>query len=155
MSKIQGLDSLIKKLDELGGDVNQTLYRSMQVQGQIVKDAAKDLVPVDNGDLRQSIYRKTTRREKDVKAEIYTNKEYAAYVEFGTGKVGERTNQNTEVNLAYKQDKWKVYIPGVGVRWTAGQPAQPYMYPALKDNMELITKNLKKSLEAAIKEVSK
>ena len=73
----------------------------------------------------------------------------------GTGKVGERTNKNTDLNVSYKQDKWKVNIPDVGVRWIEGQPAQPYLYPALKNNEDKIIDNIKEDLKKAIREVSK
>ena len=81
--------------------------------------------------------------------------EHAPYVEFGTGKVGERTNTNTNVNVSYKQDKWKVNIPDVGVRWIEGQPAQPFLYPALKNNEDKILKNIKEDVKQAIREVAK
>lgn len=154
---VVGLDKLIKKLDRLGGNIEETLKLSMQKQGELVKGDAKDLAPVDIGDLRQSIYKKTTITKSKITSTIYTNSDHAAYVEFGTGKVG----QNTPVvnkypgQLAYKQDKWKVNIPGVGVRYIAGQPAQPYLYPALKNNEDKIIENIKDDVKKAIRSVAK
>lgn len=152
---VVGLDSLLKKLNKLGGNVEEVLYKSMQKQGKLVKGDAKELCPVDTGDLSQSIKRQTKRYKGKIASKIYTNSEYAAYVEFGTGKVGERTNTNTKVNVSYKQDKWRVNIPDVGVRWIEGQPAQPYLYPALKNNEEKILKNIKEDVKQAIREVAK
>lgn len=154
-NSIIGLDSLLKKLDKLGGNVEEVLYKSMQQQGELVKSDAKELCPVDTGDLRKSIYKKTKRAKGRIVSTIYTNSDHAAYVEFGTGKVGERTNTNTNVNVSYKQDKWKVNIPDVGVRWIEGQPAQPYLYPALKNNEEKVIENIKEDVKKAIKEVAK
>lgn len=154
-NSVIGLDSLLKKLNSLGGNVEEVLYKSIQQQGELVKGDSKELCPVDTGDLRQSIHKRTKRYKDKIVSEIYTNSEYAAYVEFGTGKVGEKTNTNKNVNVSYKQDKWKVNIPDVGVRWIEGQPAQPYLYPALKNNEEKILKNIKEDVKQAIREVAK
>lgn len=156
MSKsVVGLDSLLKKLNKLGGNVEETLYKSIQKQGEFVKGEAKLLCPVDTGDLRQSIKKQTKRYKGKIVSKIYTNSDHATYVEFGTGKVGEMTNKNTKVNVSYKQDKWLANIPDVGPRWVEGQPAQPYLYPALKNNEEKIIESIKEDIKEAIKEVSK
>lgn len=155
MSNIIGIETLLKRLNSLGGNVEETLYKSIQKQGELVKGEAKMLCPVDTGDLRKSIYKKTKRAKGKITGVVYTNSDHAAYVEFGTGKVGERTNKNTNVNVSYKQDKWKANIPDVGVRWTEGQPAQPYLYPALKNNEDKILKNIKEDVKQAIREVAK
>lgn len=152
---VVGLDSLLKKLSKLSGNVEEVLYESMQKQGELVKGDAKDLCPVDTGDLRNSIKRETKRYKGKIVARIYTNSDHAAYVEFGTGRVGERTNKNTKVNVSYKQDKWLANIPGVGPRWIEGQPAQPYLYPALKNNEERVIENIKEDVRKAIREVAK
>lgn len=158
MSKsVVGLDSLLKKLDKLGGNVDEVLYKSMQQQGELVKGDAKDLCPVDLGDLRSSIKSRTSKEKGRVISEISTNSDHAAYVEFGTGKKGETTPSVDKYPgpLSYKQDKWKVNIPDVGVRWIEGQPAQPYLYPALKNNEEKVIENIKEDVKKAIKELAK
>lgn len=153
MSKIEGLDSLLRKLDSLGGNVDKTMYQSVSKQGLFVQGEAKDLCPVDTGDLKQLIQCNTVQANSKVISIISTNSDHAPYVEFGTGKVGENTN--TYPGISFKQDKWKVNIPDVGVRWVEGQPAQPYLYPALKSNEETVVNNIKKDVKKAIKEVSK
>lgn len=155
MSSVKGIETLLKKLNKLGGNVEETLYKSIQKQGELVKGEAKLLCPVDTGDLRKSIYKKTKREKGKIVATVSTNSDHAAYVEFGTGKVGERTNKNTKVNVSYKQDKWLANIPDVGLRWIEGQAAQPYLYPALKNNEEKILENIKADIKQAIREVAK
>ena len=155
MNNIKGLETLVNRLNNLGGNVDETVYKSMQKQGQLVKSEAKLLCPFDTGDLVKSIHKKTTKHKGKVIGSIYTNSDHAVYVEFGTGKVGERTNKNTDLNVSYKQDKWKVNIPDVGVRWIEGQPAQPYLYPALKNTEDKIIDNIKEDLKKAIREGSK
>lgn len=154
-NSVVGLDNLLKKLSQLGGNVEETLYKSIIKQGELVKGEAKLLCPVDTGDLRKSIYKKTKRSKGKIIGIVYTNSDHAAYVEFGTGRAGERTNKNANVNVSYKQDKWLVNIPDVGPRWIEGQPAQPYLYPALKNNEKRIIELIKADLRKAIREVAK
>lgn len=157
MSNVVGLESLLKKLNSLGGNVEETVYKSMQRQGQLVKDDAQDSVSVDTGDLKKSIYRETKKIKGKITVRVYTNSDHAAYVEFGTGKKGETTSVEDKYPgpLSYKQDKWLVDIPDVGYRWIEGQPAQPYLYPALKNNEDRIIKNIRQDIEEAIRKVAK
>lgn len=157
MSDIKGLNSLMKKLDSLGGDVEKTLFKAVDKQGRFVQGEAKDLCRVDTGDLKQSIICTTVHANNKISSVISTNSDHATYVEFGTGKKGENTPVEDKYpgNLTYKQDKWLVNIPDVGVRWIEGQPAQPYLYPALKNNRDEVIKNIKEDLQDAIREITK
>lgn len=152
---IVGLESLLNKLNKLGGNVEETLYNSVAKQTKFVQGEAKELCPVDTGDLRNSIKADTEKNKNEIVGTVSTNSDHAAFVEFGTGKVGERTNTNTKVNVSYKQDKWLANIPDVGPRWIEGQPAQPYLYPALKNNEDKILENIKSDVKQAIREVVK
>lgn len=152
---VVGLDSLLKKLNKLGGNIDEVLTQSIGQQTKLVQGDAKDLCPVDLGDLRNSIKGNVKKYKGRIVGVVSTNSDHAAYVEFGTGKVGERTNKNNKVNVSYKQDKWLVNIPDVGPRWIEGQPAQPYLYPALKNNEERIIENIKADVRKAIREVAK
>lgn len=156
-NSVGGLDSLLKKLDKLGGNVDEVLYKSIQKQGKLVQGDAKELCPVDLGDLRKSIISETKKESGRIVSTISTNSDHAAYVEFGTGRKGETTPVQDKYpgELHYKQDKWKVNIPDVGVRWIEGQPAQPYLYPALKNNEEKVLENIKEDVKKGIKEVAK
>lgn len=140
---INGVESLLNKLDRLGGNSEVVLYKSLQKQGELVKSEAKTLCPVaqkQGGDLRDSIRRSTKRYKGKIVARVYTNSDHAAYVEFGTGMRGEASNTNSNVEVAYKQD------------WS-GMEAQPYLYPALKNNEGKIMENIKDELKKAIREV--
>jgi HK97 gp10 family phage protein len=55
-----------------------------------VERAAKRACPVDTGRLRSSIARETGRDERGLVARIGTDVDYAAYVEFGTGRMSAR-----------------------------------------------------------------
>lgn len=58
----------------------------------------------------------------------------------------------------YSQEKWKGVIPGLvtdtdkGIRYIAGQPAQPYLYPAIRDNEDQIIDKLNADVLKAIEE---
>lgn len=151
---VQNVDKLLRKLKRMDIDVNDTLAPIMARQAKFVQGTAKDLCPVDLGQLRNSI-RTTTRKSKyKVTALVHTNTEYAAYVEFGTGKVGETTPVANKYPgpLSYKQTKWRARIPDVGWRYVAGQSAQPFLYPALKNNESKVRDNIANDLKQVIRE---
>lgn len=123
--QITGADSLMRKLNQLGGNSVECMARGIQKTTLIVEGDAKDLCPVDNGDLRGSIHSKTEIQLDKVTGTVYTNKEYAAYPEYGTGQRGLESPSppKAPIGNGYRED------------W-AGMPAQPYMYPALMQNKE-------------------
>ena len=85
---------------------------------------AKGLCPVDTGALRNSISHKVDESERAVY--VGSNNQYAAYVELGTGRYypGGRPTPWT-------------YQDAKGVwHWTHGNPAQPYLAPAVKDHVQ-------------------
>ncbi len=118
--EINVIDNSKEALAALDGAIIRALERcGMQAEGY-----AKDLTPVDTGNLRNSI---THKLEPDGKAvQIGTNTEYAPYVELGTGKYAE----------GGRKDPW-VYQDDEG-RWhhTNGQRAQPYLKPAVEDHKQ-------------------
>ena len=152
---IKGIDSLMKKLTELGGNADKVLETSIAKQTKLVQGEAKDLCPVDTGDLRQSIFTYVKASKGTVIGTVFTNIEHASYVEFGTGKKGEASGGDKYPGpLAYKQDKWLANIPDVGLRWIEGQPAQPFLYPALKNNEDIVIQGIKRDFRKAIREIS-
>lgn len=152
---INGVSNLLKKLDALDVGSKKVLRQSIGRNIKMVQGEAKLLCPVDSGGLRNSITTNVKETDKGITATVSTNMEYAPYVEFGTGKKGENSGGDKYPGpLSYKQDKWRVNIPDVGVRWIEGQPAQPYLYPALKNNEDKVIKSIKEDLNKKIKEVS-
>lgn len=107
--------------------------RALERCGMQAEGYAKDLTPVDTGNLRNSI----THKVVDDTVYIGTNNEYATYVELGTGKYAE----------GGRQDPW-VYQDEEG-RWhhTNGQRAQPYLKPAVTDHKQTYRNIVKDELE--------
>ena len=109
--------------------------RALERCGMQAEGYAKDMTPVDTGNLRNSITHKVVENE----VYIGTNNEYAAYVELGTGKYAE----------GGRKDPW-VYQDDEG-RWhhTDGQRAQPYLKPAVADHKQTYRNIIKDELENA------
>lgn len=98
------------------------IRRALERCGMQAEGYAKDLTPVDTGNLRNSITHKVLEKE----VHIGTNNEYAAYVELGTGKEAEGGRPDPWV---YQDDEGRWH-------WTAGNPAQPYLKPAVADHKQ-------------------
>lgn len=131
------------------------LKEAVQKATQLVHGQAKALAPADTGLLRESIHMQVKDTGKAIEGRVYTNTEYAAYVEFGTGIKGNGTYpyQVEGLNLEYRNKGWAYYDEDKG-EWiyTKGQKAQPYMYPALKQNEKAIKKILKNGVHTKLKE---
>ena len=124
--EFKGLTQILAKYQKLPEKVEYAIADGINKAAGIVEGSAKRLCPVDTGHLRGSIHiMKEAIPGKDMKAIVGTNVEYAPYVEFGTGVRGQATNENTKIAVSYKQD------------W-AGQIAQPYLAPALRNNKDRI-----------------
>lgn len=101
----------------------------------LVERSAKQKCPKDTGALRNSI-------SSEVRGHygiIFTNQDYAPYVEYGTGLFAEGGNGRTDVPWVYQADNGEWYS-------TSGHPPQPFMRPALDENKEMIYKILKGAL---------
>jgi len=98
--------------------------RALERCGEQAEGYAKDLTPVDTGNLRNSITHQVDEGESAVY--IGTDVEYAPYVELGTGKYAEGGRPTP---WAYQDDEGNWH-------WTAGNPAQPFLAPAVKDHAQ-------------------
>lgn len=159
---IKGLDSFFKKLNNLPTGITKEVAKQVKREGKMVQASAKMLCPVNKygagGELRQSIKEKTEIEDSLVRSTVFTNKKYASYVEFGTGPVGQEHHEgiSPEVNPAYTQDGWVYHNDDLDeFFYTKGQPARPYLYPALKNYEETATKNIKKATKDSLKKVCK
>lgn len=143
--EIKGLDSLRKKLQALGGALEQTTEKGVEKATKTVQTAAKLLCPVDTGYLRESIQTGFAWQPSgEYVGTVGTAAEYAPYVEFGTGQMGAASPfpPKAPLSLSYRED-WK------------GQFAQPYLYPALVNNRDRIIKHLEFELRKGIQEAMK
>ena len=121
---IKNIDRLIQRLNRIA---DMELEEKMKEAVTLVHGQAKALAPVDTGNLAGSISMEINKKENDLEGRVYTNIQYAPYVEFGTGVKG---------NGSYPYD-----VNGLKLTYHeswGGMVAQPYMYPALKENEKYI-----------------
>lgn len=177
---VVGAEKLMRQLNNLG-NINPVVEKAVRKETLRVQRNAVLLCPVNHGELRQSIKTKVEATEGMVVGTVYTNKKHAAFVEFGTGPVGEDNHEgiSPNVNPVYSskdgwwfperskdgkqtvtpQDAEKYHWPSMTLEdgsrlfFTKGQPAQPFMYPALKGIEDIVCMNLKAALVAEIEKV--
>lgn len=107
---------------EVLNEFHDAVLRALERCGEQAEGYAKDLAPVDTGNLRNSISHKVDESEPAVY--IGTNVSYAPYVELATGIYAEGGRPTPWV---YRDEEGKFH-------WTAGNPAKPYLAPAVKDH---------------------
>lgn len=140
-----------------------------------VRGAAVMGAPVYGGYLRSNILSEVYQENDMWVGEVYTRVQYAHYVEFGTGPKGAADHDgiSPEVTPSYTPRPWWIHESqlDIGVaqmyHWhyidtpegrfyiCYGQAAQPFMYPALKDNEQTVTDILKGGYEEAIRRAVK
>ncbi len=150
---INGLEKLLNHIERLE---NVSLERPVGKAIGYVQAAAKENCPTGDGELRSSIFTKVEIQNCGESAQgiCYTNKSYGPYVEFGTGPKGQEDHSgiSPHVDVAYSQSPWWIhesqidrstaekyhwfYIDTKDGRFyqCSGQPAHPFMYPALKNH---------------------
>ena len=126
---------------------------------------------ITSGELRNSLQMAITNDVSGIFAHVGTNKQYATYVEFGTGQKGAAHHAGTspDVDVVYSMSPWWIHESMVDraaaetYHWfhidtkdgrfykVTGQPAHPYLYPAFADNKETLKKILAGGFEEAIK----
>lgn len=171
---IRGLDKLLKKYGSLEAAAEHGVKKAIGQGTKIAQAGAVLMCPVGDGELRQSIKTRVTVEDDRVIGTVYTNKKYAAYVELGTGPRGETDHAgiSPEITPFYSQSPWWIHESQVDAKtaekyhWfyidtekgrfyqCSGQPAQPFLYPGLKDNEELICRKINDVLVAEIRKAS-
>lgn len=171
---IKNLDKLMKRINQLQKITSTREFEKIVSRNNkaIVQANAKLLAPVNNGELRNSINADTEIKGSSIIASTYTNKQQAMYVEFGTGPKGQANHEgiSPNVNVSYSQHGWGIPADKVDssdalrYKWpkrvyqgkeyymTSGQAAQPFLYPALKNNETKVINRIAKDLKKKIKE---
>ena len=129
----QSINEAIKKVRQYGKDIDRKtgiLVKRLVDEGvEIAKFEVMALGAFDKGDLLRSLDGVMYADGKS--GIIFTGCDHAAYVEFGTGVVGQRDPHPTmpwayDVN-GHGEDGWYYWDDG-RKRWTKGMPSRPYMY---------------------------
>lgn len=141
MATVKGLDKLHAKFNAIA---NINVAKAVKKATTFVQGQAKELAPFDTGRLKGSIRMKVDVKDSNVIGKVYTNLEYAPYLEFGTGIRGDGSYPYSPdgLNLTYKKD-WK------------GMKALPYMYPALKGAKNYVKTMINEEIKLSIKSICK
>ena len=153
--KIEGLDRLFRKIARLHNIDIKPIIEDATIR---VRDEAKMRVPVDTGELQNSLDYNVDKTAEGFTGKVFTNKEHGLYVELGTGPKGEASHSgiSPEIKLIYSPSGWVYYdVDKQKFIFTNGQPARPFMYPALHDNREKISKFIQEKVQRKIEEASK
>lgn len=168
---IKGDKELEKKLAVLEQVADEQMEKIVGRQAKRIQAEAKLLCPVQDGELRRSIKTKVQREGERVTAVVYTNKKHAPYVELGTGPKGEANHAGISpvAAPAYLQKPWWIHESQVDketaerYHWffidtpegrfyqCSGQAAQPFLYPALKNNEKRVAKNMENALRRELR----
>ncbi len=127
--RIEGLTSLMAKLQHLGGNVDGAIDKGLARAAQKIKADAKRNCPRDTGRLVNSI---SSEKIADKAYAVGTNVEYAVFVEYGTGRRG-----NPEVAHTTAR---------------AGTHPHPFLLPAIIANESYVYKSAQVELLKSIKE---
>lgn len=125
------------------------------------------------GDLVSSIDYEFRKYDDSLAGIVYTDSPHAIYFEFGTGPIGRANHSgiSPQVTPAYRDKPWTVSVaqaPGLsaygfkpkkyfvnGVEeeryFLKGQPAHPFMYPALANNTDRVLDIANHGLDEALK----
>lgn len=143
MSDIQGMDKLMRRLERIqrGEGLRRGITRACR---EVVEKAAVGNCPVDTGELQRSITSETPGPGDEPVGIVGTNKEYAPYVELGTGLFAVHGDGRKDVPWKYQDAEGKWHT-------TSGQKPQPFLQPALQDNIQaverLIADGIKQDVE--------
>ena len=117
--------------------MHEAVMRALERCGMEAEGYAKDLCPVDTGNLRNSISH--TVDEDEPAVYIGSNTSYAPYVELATGIYAE----------GGRPTPWVYQDENGNWHWTRGNKAQPFLKPAVADHAKEYQSIIKTELENA------
>ncbi len=139
------IQKLINKMKSVRADSGAVLDRALLKGGEKVRGNAVLLCPVDTGELRNSI---RVQLISPGVVTVGTNKEYAIFVEYGTGTQGDPGVPHT-TKMAWRwqdeQGNWHT---------SHGHKAQSFLRAAVGKNVEkevyrLVAEELRKAIDQA------
>lgn len=134
--RVEGAEALERRLNDMANI--ERLTKHMELACLVVETSAKIKVPKDTGALRRSIESRVENENGEIRGVIFTPLEYAPYIEYGTGLFAEKGGRQ-EVPWSYEDEKGQWHT-------TSGQKPQPFLRPALNENMKKISEILKEGI---------
>ena len=134
----QQFNRVMRNVDGLAPNMKKKAEFLINASALKIESDAKHRVPTDTGRLRSSI---KTEKFGGVGRRVYTNVEYAPYVEFGTKSRVETTISGvdySDVAIQFKKSS------GGG----GGVSPRPYLFPAFEAEKPKLVKNLKRLMRS-------
>jgi HK97 gp10 family phage protein len=134
---LEGLQPLLAKLKGMGQEVDDIVAEEIENTARNIERKAAQRVPKDAGGsgLAGSI---TTRKVNDLNWEVVAQKNYAPYVEFGTGGL---------VDVPAGLEDYAMQFKGKGIK-KINMRARPYFFPSYFEETRELIKTLKEELKA-------
>lgn len=133
---LTGVQQLNKRLNNLSDTLKKGIQQEIEASGQNIDTAAKSNVPVNlggGGGLKTAI----NHNKIENGVEIVAQKDYAAYVEFGTGT-------EVEVPVGLESYAMEFFVSGKG-----HLPAHPFLFPAYFEEKPKLIKKIEERLNKA------
>ena len=159
--EIRGLDRLQTKVSKLSSIIKDAVVDATQELTDLAQEYAVQNVQSNfkhpTGELAGSIRTEVSEKaDGKISGRVFTDKKQGVFTEFGTGPVGQASTKDLPpgINPIYTQTRWFfpvdsvdrdlhtlygmtiVEIQGTEFYMTRGQPARPWLYPALKEASE-------------------
>lgn len=175
--EIKGLDRLRRKLDIIPQLVEEATMDAMNEATDLTQDYAVQNIQSNfkypSGGLAGSVETEVAKTvDNEVVGRIWSKKKHAIFTEFGTGLVGQNSPKDLPPGVipVYTQQPWFfpvdsvdkdlnalygmliVKIQEVEFYLTRGQPARPWLYPALKQTNEELPDIFKENVSRKLKE---
>lgn len=179
--EIRGLGRLKSKLGKVSASAQkgaeQAIYEITQEVSGRASSNLQSSIKHGTGELAGSVKDEvTTKSSGEILGHVWTDKKEGLFREMGTGPVGEKSAKDLPpgVTPVYTQKAWffpvsssiedltalygipKIEIQGVEFYKTSGQPARPWLYPALKyveENLanEIVKRNVSDAIRKGLK----
>lgn len=124
---IKGVQDALKRKEKA---VTTELDLEMNAYVIDIEAAATRKAPVDTGKLRQGFFIDTSKK---LNKSVGNSKEYAAYVEFGTGAL---------VNVPKGLEEYAMKFKGKGIR-KVNLPARPFLFNSQRELLPKFLKRIK------------
>lgn len=113
-------------LDAVLSGSQAAIRRAAEIIGGMAESYAKQLCPVDTGNLRNSITHTTENNNRTVV--IGSSVTYAPFIELGTGKYADGGGG--------RQTPWSYQDSNGNWHTTSGMPPRPYLRPAIENHKD-------------------
>jgi HK97 gp10 family phage protein len=131
----------LNKLKDLQNDFTEEVDIELAAASVDIERKAKENAPPDYSRLRAAI---KANKVSLLRHEVRVSVNYAAYVEFGTGK--KYRDYSPKLTNEWKNIAADYWVSGLGTT-----RAQPYLYPAAKKVLKDFKKRFKDRLKALLK----